>query len=370
MRKRMLLLTLSAVTAITMTGCAGKKDGEEATTKPAVMAETSQVNTEKKDEEEVTTVTTTDEENTEESTEATSGEVEEDGYIEDHFADLYINGAQYKIELELDSDGEPYIASPTLDEICERSGLVVQTDTEGYVYPTYLDALPQTGAIRTGGLYDGIWIDPDMHVVTYVGEKAVTDLKVGDKILEINGNAYDENGGTITTDDNVTDCRMPYEAGDYREFVEIAVSDIEREKIEKIERYGTTEYLYKDVKLKVTDENGKEAERTADINEGYLPAGVYVGGYYWENEDHYGELKSIMIAGKEMENIASIGPMATGSTTREFMCGTYTETEYDEEKREGKYKNTSIEDAGNLLLTVWYDEDGVMEAMEIEVDKE
>ncbi len=80
MRKRMLLLTLSAVTAITMTGCAGKKDGEEVTTKPAVMAETSQVNTEKKDEVEVTTVTTEEEdgETEEESTEATSGEVEED----------------------------------------------------------------------------------------------------------------------------------------------------------------------------------------------------------------------------------------------------------------------------------------------------
>lgn len=362
MRKRMLLLTLSAVTAITMTGCAGKKDGEEVTTKPAVMAETSQVNTEKKDEVEVTTVTTTDEENTEESTEATSGEVEEDGYIEDHFADLYINGAQYKIELELDSDGEPYIASPTLDEICERSGLVVQTDTEGFVKPAYcyLDSLPQTGAIRTGGLYDGIWIDPDMHVVTYVGEKAVTDLKVGDKILEINGNAYDENGSKVSYENGN---ELSYEAGDYRKFVEFAVRDIEREKKDNFKKYDGTEYLYKDVKLKVTDEDGKEAERTADIAEGSAPAGVYV-------EDNYGELKSIMIAGKEMENIASIGPMATGSTTREFMCGTYTETEYDEEKREGKYKNTSIEDAGNLLLTVWYDEDGVMEAMEIEVDKE
>ena len=364
MRKRMLLLTLSAVTAITMTGCAGKKDGEEATTKPAVMAETSQVNTEKKEEEEVTTVTTTDEETEENSTEATSKDAVEDEYIEDHFADLYINGAQYKIDFNgSDEFGYPVFASPTLDEICERSGLVVQTDTEGYVYPTYLDSLPQTGAIRTGGLNDGIWIDPDMHVVTYVGEKAVTDLKVGDKILEINGNAYDENGGTITTDDNVNDYRMPYEAGDYREFVEIAVSDIEREKKEEIERYGTTEYLYKDVKLKVTDENGKEAERTADINEGYQPAGVYVG-------KRNGKLKSIMIAGKEMENIASIGPMATGSTTREFMCGTYTETEYDEEKREGKYKNTSIADAGNSILTVWYDENGVMEAMEIEVAEE
>lgn len=360
MRKRMLLLTLSAVTAITMTGCAGKKDGEEATTKPAVMAETSQVNTEKKDEEEVTTVTTTDEENTEESTEATSGEVEEDGYIEDHFADLYINGAQYKIDFNgSDEFGYPVFASPTLDEICERSGLVVQTDTEGYVYPTYLDSLPQTGAIRTGGLNDGIWIDPDMHVVTYVGEKAVTDLKVGDKILEINGNAYDENGGNVPFE-NGDD--MPYEAGDYREFVDLAVSDV-TELNEYEEKYDGSELLCKDVKLKVTDENGEEAERTADIKEGYYPAGVYVG-------KRNGKLKSIMIVGKEMENIASIGPMATGSTTREFMCGTYTETEYDEEKREGKYKNTSIADAGNSILTVWYDENGVMEAMKIEVTEE
>lgn len=359
MRKRMLLLTLSAVTAITMTGCAGKKDGEEVTTKPAVMAETSQVNTEKKDEVEVTTVTTIEEENTEESTEATSGEVEEDGYIEDHFADLYINGAQYKIEFD---DYEGIIKSPTLDEICERSGLVVQTDTEGFVKPAYcyLDALPQTGAIRTGGLNDGIWIDPDMHVVTYIGEKAVTDLKVGDKILEINGNAYDENGSKVSYENGD---ELSYEAGDYRKFVKFAVRDIERENVEDSQRYDGTEYLYKDVKLKVTDENGGEAERTADIAEGSAPAGVYV-------EDNYGEIKSIMIAGKEMENIASIGPMATGSTTREFMCGTYTETEYDEGKREGKYKNTSIEDAGNSLLTVWYDEDGVMEAMKIEVDKE
>lgn len=359
MRKRMLLLTLSAVTAITMTGCAGKKDGEEVTTKPAVMAETSQVNTEKKEEEEVTTVTTIEEENTEESTEATSGEVEEDGYIEDHFADLYINGAQYKIDFNgSDESGNPVFGSPSLDEICERSGLVVQTDTEGYVYPTYLDSLPQTGAIRTGGLNDGIWIDPDMHVVTYVGEKAVTDLKVGDKILEINGNAYDENGATIN---DVYGYSLQYEAGDYREFVELAV--MEEGATEEIEKYDVTEYLYKDVKLKVTDENGKEAERTADINEGYYPAGVYVG-------KRNGKLKSIMIAGKEMENIASIGPMATGSTTREFMCGTYTETEYDEAKREGKYKNTSIADAGNSILTVWYDEDGVMEAMKIEVAEE
>ena len=367
MRKRMLLLTLSAVTAITMTGCAGKKDGEEVTTKPAVMAETSQVNTEKKDEVEVTTVTTEEEENTEESTEATTaGEVEEDGYIEDHFADLYINGAQYKIELDIDSDGEPYIASPTLDEICERSGLVVQTDTEEFVSSGYLDALPQTGAIRTGGLNEGIWIDPDLHVVTYVGEKAVTDLKVGDKILEINGNAYDENGGNVPLE-NGDD--MPYETGDYREFVDLAVSDVTNLN-EYEEKYDGSELLFKDVKLKVTDEDGKEAERTADITFYSRPAGVYVGGYYWENGDHYGELKSIMIAGKEMENIASIGPMATGSTTREFMCGTYSEIEYDEGKREGKYKNTSIEDAGNSLLTVWYDEDGVMEAMKIEVDKE
>ena len=357
MRKRMLLLTLSAVTAITMTGCAGKKDGEEATTKPAVMAETSQVNTEKKDEVEVTTVTTK-EEDVEESTEATSGEVE-DEYIEDHFADLYINGAQYKIEFD---DYEGIIKSPTLDEICERSGLVVQTDTEGFVKPAYyyLDALPQTGAIRTGGLYDGIWIDPDMHVVTYIGENAVTDLKIGDKILEINGNAYDENGGKVSYENGD---ELSYEAGDYRKFVEFAVKDIEREKKDNFKKYDGTEYLYKDVKLKVTDEDGKEAERTADIAEGSAPAGVYV-------EDNYGELKSIMIAGKEMENIASIGPMATGSTTREFMCGTYSETEYDEAKREGKYKNTSISDAGNSLLTVWYDEDGVMEAMKIEVDKE
>lgn len=360
MRKRMLLLTLSAVTAITMTGCAGKKDGEEVTTKPAVMAETSQVNTEKKEEVEVTTVTTIDEETEENSTEATSGEVEEDGYIEDHFADLYINGAQYKIDFNGYDGFYPCIASPTLDEICERSGLVVQTDTEGFVCGGYLDALPQTGAIRTGGLYDGIWIDPDMHVVTYVGEKAVTDLKVGDKILEINGNAYDENGSKVSFE-NGDD--ISYEAGDYREFVELAVSDVEREKIEEIEKYDGGGYLYKDVKLKVTDEDGKEAERTADIAEGSVPAGIYVGR-------NNGELKSIMIAGKEMENIASIGPMATGSTTREFMCGTYSEIEYDEEKREGKYKNTSINDAGNSLLTVWYDEDGVMEAMKIEVDKE
>lgn len=354
MRKRMLLLTLSAVTAITMTGCAGKKDGEEVTTKPAVMAETSQVNTEKKEEEEVTTVTTIDEETEENSTEATSGEVEEDGYIEDHFADLYINGAQYKIEF---NDFSGVFESPTLDEICERSGLVVQTDTEGFVCGGYLDALPQTGAIRTGGLYDGIWIDPDMHVVTYVGEKAVTDLKVGDKILEINGNAYDENGSKVSYENGD---ELSYEAGDYRKFVEFAVMD---EKEEEIEKYGKTEYLYKDVKLKVADEDGKEAERTADIASYSHPAGVYVGEF---NE----KITSIMIAGKEMENIASIGPMATGSTTREFMCGTYSEIEYDEEKREGKYKNTSIEDAGNSLLTVWYDEDGVMEAMEIEVDKE
>ena len=357
MRKRMLLLTLSAVTAITMTGCAGKNEGETATTKPAVMAETSQVNTEKKEEDvEVTTVTTKEGE-VEESTEATSGEAEEkDEYIEDHFADLYINGAQYKIEFDDFSD---VLASPTLDEICERSGLVVQTDTEGFVCSIYLDALPQTGAIRTGGLYDGIWIDPDMHVVTYIGENAVTDLKVGDKILEINGNAYDENGGKVSYD-NANGDVLSYEAGDYRKFVEFAVMD---EKEEEIEKYGVTEYLYKDVKLKVTDEEGKEAERTADIAEVSRPAGVYVGKFN-------GQLTSIMIAGKEMENIASIGPMATGSTTREFMCETYTETEYDEGKREGKYKNTSINDAGNSLLTVWYDEDGVMEAMKIEVNKE
>ena len=219
--------------------------------------------------------------------------------------------------------------------------------------------MPQTGAIRTGGLYDGIWIDPDMHVVTYVGEKAVTDLKVGDKILEINGNAYDENGGNVPFE-NGDD--MPYEAGDYREFVDLAVSDV-TELNEYEEKYDGSELLCKDVKLKVTDENGVEAERTADITFYSKPAGVYV-------KDNYGEIKSIMIAGKEMENIASIGPMATGSTTREFMCGTYTETEYDEGKREGKYKNTSISDAGNSLLTVWYDEDGVMEAMKIEVAEE
>lgn len=357
MRKRMLLLTLSAVTAITMTGCAGKNEGETATTKPAVMAETSQVNTEKEDEVEVTTVTTIEEENTEESTEATTaGEVEEDGYIEDHFADLYINGAQYKIEFD---DFSGTFTSPTLDEICERSGLVVQTDTEGFVCSTnYLDALPQTGAIRAGGLYDGIWIDPDMHVVTYIGEKAVTDLKVGDKILEINGIAYDENGGTI---DDVYGYRLQYEAGDYREFVELAI--MKEAVTEEIEKYDGSESLYKDVKLKVADEEGKEAERTADITLDSYPAGVYVGEFN-------GELTSIMIAGKEMENIASIGPMATGSTTREFMCGTYSEIEYDEEKREGKYKNTSISDAGNSLLTVWYDEDGVMEAMKIEVAEE
>lgn len=359
MRKRMLLLTLSAVTAITMTGCAGKKDGEEVTTKPAVMAETSQVNTEKKDEVEVTTVTTKEEdgEAEENSTEATTAGEAEDGYIEDHFADLYINGAQYKIEFD---DYEGIIKSPTLDEICERSGLVVQTDTEGFVNSgslSYLDALPQTGAIRTGGLNDGIWIDPDMHVVTYVGEKAVTDLKVGDKILEINGNAYDENGEKVSY---VSGAELSYEAGDYREFVDLAASDTDEEVIEK---YGRGGYFYKDVKLKVTDEDGGEAERTADITFGSTPAGVYV-------KEHNGSIKYIKIIGKEMENIASIGPMATGSTTREFMCGTYTETEYDEEKREGKYKNTSISDAGNLLLTVWYDENGVMEAMKIEVAEE
>ncbi len=358
MRKRMLLLTLSAVTAMTMTGCAGKKNEETATTKPAVMAETSQVNTEKK--EEVTTVTTKEDEIVEESTKATSGE-EKDEYIEDHFADLYLNGAQF--ELVFNPYGGDVIESPTLDEICERSGLVVQTDTEGFVCGGYLDALPQTGAIRTGGLYDGIWIDPDMHVVTYIGENAVTDLKVGDKILEINGNAYDENGGTLVLDDDVNDYHIPYEAGDYREFVELAVSDIEREKKEEIEKYDGTEYLYKDVKLKVTDENGGEAERTADIAEGSTQAGVYVSEFN-------GELEYIMIAGKEMENIASIGPMTTGSTTREFMCGTYTETEYDEAKREGKYKNTSIEGADKSLLTVWYDENGVMEAMKIEATRE
>lgn len=356
MRKRMLLLTLSAVTAITMTGCAGKKDGETATTKPAVMAETSQVNTEKKEgDAEVTTVTTKEGE-VEESTEATSKDAgEKDEYIEDHFADLYINGAQYKIDFT-GGDYVPALASPSLDEICERSGLVVQTDTEGFVCSNYLDALPQTGAIRTGGLEDGIWIDPDMHVVTYIGEKAVTDLKVGDKILEINGNAYDENGGEVSYD-NANGDVLSYEAGDYRKFVEFAVMD---QKAEEVEKYnGTTEYLYKDVKLKVADENGGEAERTADIAECSEPAGVYVGEFN-------GEITSITIVGKEMENIASIGPMATGSTTRDFMRGTYTETEYDEGKREGKYKNTSIEDAGNSLLTVWYDENGVMEAMKIE----
>ncbi len=358
MRKRMLLLTLSAVTAMTMSGCAGKKNEETVTTKPAVTADTAQVNTEKEEEKvEVTTVTTKEDEIVEESTEATSEEVE-DGYIEDHFADLYINGAQYKIEFDDFSD---VLTSPTLDEICERSGLVVQTDTEGFVCSTnYLDAMPQTGAIRTGGLEDGIWIDPDMHIVTYIGEKAVTDLKIGDKILEINGNAYDENGGKVSTEDGYD---LSYEAGDYRKFAKFAVEDIEREKVEEIEKYDGTEYLYKDVKLKVTDENGVEAERTADIAEWSHPAGVYVGEFN-------GELTYIMIAGKEMESIASIGPMATGSTTREFMCDTYTETEYDEGKREGKYKNTSIENAGNSLLTVWYDENGVMEAMKIEVDKE
>lgn len=357
MRKRMLLLTLSAVTAMAMTGCAGKKDEGTATTKPAVMAETSQVNTEKTEEVEVTTVTTTEGE-VEESTEATSEDAgEKDEYIEDHFADLYINGAQYKIEFDDFSD---VLTSPTLDEICERSGLVVQTDTEGFVCEGYLDALPQTGAIRTGGLYDGIWIDPDMHVVTYVGENAVTDLKVGDKILEINENAYDENGGEVSYE-NGTD--VQYEAGDYKKYVDLAVKDIEREKKEEIEKYDGTEWFYKDVKLKVTDEDGKEAERTADITKASTPAGVYVSEYN-------GNIESIMIIGKEMENIASIGPMATGSTTREFMSGTYTEIEYDEGKREGKYKNTSISDAGNSLLTVWYDEDGVMEAMKIEVNKE
>ncbi len=352
MRKRMLLLTLSAVTAMAMTGCAGKKDEGTVTTKPAVTADTAQVNTEKEEEKvEVTTVTIEEDEEEEESTEATSEEVE-DGYIEDHFADLYINGAQFKIEFD---DYEGFINSPTLDEICERSGMVVQTDTKGFVCPTYLDAMPQTGAIKTGGLEDGIWIDPDMHIVTYIGEKAVTDLKIGDKILEINGHAYNENGGLVHTEYGYD---FDYEAGDYRYFVKLAVMD---KKEEKVEKYGVTEYLYKDVKLKVTDENGKEAERTADITFGSTPAGVYV-----IDNSYSGKIESIMIVGKEMENIASIGPMATGSTTREFMCGTYTETEYDEAKREGKYKNTSIEDAGNSLLTVWYDEDGVMEAMKIE----
>ncbi len=358
MRKRMLLLTLSAVTAMTMSGCAGKKNEETVTTKPAVMAETSQVNTEKKEEEkvEVTTVTTKEDEIVEESTEATSEEVE-GGYIEDHFADLYLNGAQFK--LGFNPYGGDVIESPTLDEICERSGMVVQTDTEGFVCSGYIDALPQTGAIRTGGIEDGIWIDPDFHIVTYIGEKAVTDLKLGDKILEINDNAYDENGGEVSYDNGNGDV-LSYEAGDYREFVELAVMD---KKEEKVEKYGGTEYLYKDVKLKVTDENGEEAERTANITEGSHPAGVYVG-------KRNGELAYIKIVGKEMETIASIGPMTTGSTTREFMCGTYTEIEYDEAKREGKYKNTSIEGADKSLLTVWYDENGVMEAMKIEATRE
>nr|MCR5100552.1 hypothetical protein [Butyrivibrio sp.] len=139
MRKRMLLLTLSAVTAMTMSGCTGKKNEETATTKPAVTADTAQVNTEKKEEDvEITTVTIKEDEE-EESTEATSEE-EKDEYIEDHFADLYINGAQFKIDFNGSHLFSPTLYSPTLDEICERSGLVVQTDTIPFIYPYYFDA--------------------------------------------------------------------------------------------------------------------------------------------------------------------------------------------------------------------------------------